>query len=101
VPQGRRLWRSLTVEEHLKMVERKGGAWTIERIFSTFPRLAERRGNGGAQLSGGEQQMLAISRALLMNPKLLLMDEPTEGLAPVIVAQLEELSRCNGARWRD
>jgi len=91
VPQGRRLWRSLTVEEHLKMVERKGGAWTIERIFSTFPRLAERRGNGGAQLSGGEQQMLAISRALLMNPKLLLMDEPTEGLAPVIVAQLEEL----------
>lgn len=91
VPQGRRLWRSLTVEEHLKMVERKGGAWTIERIFSTFPRLAERRGNGGAQLSGGEQQMLAISRALLMNPKLLVMDEPTEGLAPVIVAQLEEL----------
>jgi len=90
VPQGRRLWRSLTVEEHLKMVERKGGAWTIERIFSTFPRLAERRGNGGAQLSGGEQQMLAISRALLMNPKLLVMDEPTEGLAPVIVAQLEE-----------
>jgi uncharacterized protein (UPF0261 family)/ABC-type branched-subunit amino acid transport system ATPase component len=91
VPQGRRLWRSLTVDEHLRMVARKGGAWSIERIYSTFPRLAERRGNGGAQLSGGEQQMLAISRALLMNPKLLVMDEPTEGLAPVIVAQVEEL----------
>jgi uncharacterized protein (UPF0261 family)/ABC-type branched-subunit amino acid transport system ATPase component len=91
VPQGRRLWRSLTVDEHLRMVARRGGAWTIERVYATFPRLAERRGNGGAQLSGGEQQMLAIGRALLMNPKLLVMDEPTEGLAPVIVAQLEEL----------
>lgn len=91
VPQGRRLWRSLSVDEHLRMVARKGGAWSIERIYATFPRLGERKNNGGAQLSGGEQQMLAISRALLMNPKLLVMDEPTEGLAPVIVAQVEEM----------
>src|SRR3990170_447921 len=68
VPQGRRLWRSLTVDEHLRLLQRgKRGAWTPERIYDTFPRLAERRNNGGAQLSGGEQQMLAISRALLMN----------------------------------
>ncbi len=91
VPQGRRLWRSLTVDEHLKVVEGRGGAWSVERVYSTFPRLAERKNNGGAQLSGGEQQMLAISRALLQNPRLLVMDEPTEGLAPVIVAQVEEM----------
>jgi uncharacterized protein (UPF0261 family)/ABC-type branched-subunit amino acid transport system ATPase component len=84
VPQGRRVWPSLSVDEHLKLARTKG-PWTVERIYATFPRLAERKRNGGAELSGGEQQMLAISRALLLNPRLLVMDEPTEGLAPVIV----------------
>jgi len=87
VPQGRRVWPSLSVDEHLRLVRRRG-PWTVERIYETFPRLAERKRNGGAELSGGEQQMLAISRALLFNPKLLVMDEPTEGLAPIIVQQV-------------
>jgi ABC-type branched-subunit amino acid transport system ATPase component len=92
VPQGRRLWRSLSVDEHLALAAgMRRGPWTIERIYETFPRLAERKDHGGSQLSGGEQQMLAISRALLTNPHLLIMDEPTEGLAPVIVAQVEEM----------
>jgi uncharacterized protein (UPF0261 family)/ABC-type branched-subunit amino acid transport system ATPase component len=92
VPQGRRLWRSLTVDEHLRMTAgKRRGAWTVDRIYDTFPRLAERKNNGGGQLSGGEQQMLAISRALVTNPRLLIMDEPTEGLAPVIVSQVEEM----------
>jgi uncharacterized protein (UPF0261 family)/ABC-type branched-subunit amino acid transport system ATPase component len=92
VPQGRRIWRSLTVDEHLRLAFRGGSdaAWTIERIYEIFPKLHERRTSGGSQLSGGEQQMLAISRALLGNPKLLVMDEPTEGLAPIIVDQLTQ-----------
>jgi branched-chain amino acid transport system ATP-binding protein len=91
VPQGRRLFPSLSVEEHLDMLGRRnGGRWTKNAIWELFPRLAARRRIGGAQLSGGEQQMLAISRALLGNPKLLIMDEPSEGLAPTVVEGLVE-----------
>lgn len=91
VPQGRRVWPALTVDEHLRVVATRGGDWSADRIYTVFPRLAERRNNGGADLSGGEQQMLAIARALLQNPRLLIMDEPTEGLAPVIVDQIVAL----------
>jgi branched-chain amino acid transport system ATP-binding protein len=93
VPQGRRLFPSLSVDEHLRMLAGRGGGskrWTTERVYELFPRLAERRRNGGAQLSGGEQQMLAIGRALLTNPTLLIMDEPSEGLAPAIIEHLIE-----------
>ena len=86
-PQERNIFRSLTVEENLTAVARPG-VWTLERVFAMFPRLQQRRGNLGNQLSGGEQQMLAIGRALIVNPRILLLDEPLEGLAPIIVDEL-------------
>jgi branched-chain amino acid transport system ATP-binding protein len=84
VPEGRQVFPNLTVEEHLTAFQRGGQAWTAQRVFELFPRLAERRGNLGGQLSGGEQQMLSIGRALVTNPRLLILDEATEGLAPLV-----------------
>src|SRR5690348_15760829 len=88
VPEGRRIFPNLSVEENLKVPLERGGPWSIARIYELFPRLAERRLSRGRQLSGGEQEMLAIGRALLLNPKLLILDEPSQGLAPLIVREV-------------
>jgi branched-chain amino acid transport system ATP-binding protein len=88
VPEGRRIFANLSVEENLKVPLERPGPWTVERIYQLFPRLAERKLNRGRQLSGGEQEMLSIGRALLLNPKLLILDEPSQGLAPLIVREV-------------
>jgi len=85
VPEGRKIFAGLTVDENLHVPVERPGPWTVERVYQLFPRLLERKGNKGRQLSGGEQEMLAIGRALLLNPKLLFLDEPSQGLAPLIV----------------
>ncbi|WP_265921294.1 ABC transporter ATP-binding protein [Cupriavidus nantongensis] len=88
VPEHRGIFKLLTVEENLKLAARRDSPWQLQDIYRIFPRLRERRGNGGAQLSGGEQQMLAIGRAMMNHPRLLMLDEPVEGLAPVIVEEI-------------
>lgn len=93
VPQPRRLFPSLNTEEHLRMIRGGRDGWTVERVYQLFPNLAQRRTLSAAQLSGGEKQMLAIGRALLCNPALLVMDEPSEGLAPAVVQTLVETLR--------
>lgn len=91
VPEGRKIFANLTVEDNLRVPVVRPGPWNTERVFETFPRLAERRDNRGRQLSGGEQEMLSIARALLLNPKLLLLDEPSQGLAPLIVKEVFQI----------
>ncbi|MGC1818760.1 MAG: ABC transporter ATP-binding protein [Casimicrobiaceae bacterium] len=88
VPEGRRVFANLTVDENLRVPLERPGPWTVARLYDLFPRLRERRNNKGRQLSGGEQEMLSIARALLLNPKLLMLDEPSQGLAPIIVQQV-------------
>ena len=88
VPEGRRIFANLSVEENLKVPLERGGTWTVERIYELFPRLAQRKLNRGRQLSGGEQEMLSIGRALLLNPRLLMLDEPSQGLAPLVVREV-------------
>jgi branched-chain amino acid transport system ATP-binding protein len=88
VPEGRRIFANLTVDENLHVPLERKGPWNIQRVYELFPRLRERKGNLGRQLSGGEQEMLAIARALLLNPRLLMLDEPSQGLAPLIVRQV-------------
>ena len=91
VPEGRRIFANLSVDENLRVPLERPGPWTIARVYELFPRLHERRANKGRQLSGGEQEMLAIARALLLNPRLLMLDEPSQGLAPLIVKQVFEV----------
>jgi branched-chain amino acid transport system ATP-binding protein len=91
VPEGRRIFANLSVDENLRVPLERSGPWTIPRVYALFPRLQERKANKGRQLSGGEQEMLAIARALVLNPRLLMLDEPSQGLAPLIVRQVFEV----------
>ncbi len=93
VPEGRKIFGSLTVLENLKVPQARPGPWNLERVFSLFPKLAERRSQLAGQLSGGEQEMLAIARPLLLNPRLMLLDEPSQGLAPLIVREVIQVVR--------